>query len=246
MVAKLTISYDGSDFYGSQYLYKNGSPTHETVLNKIESVLVGMGIDSKISAAGRTDRGVHALAQVVSFEVPIFWQDSARLKKELVKKLIGSIDIKKVEILGDDFNARFSAKSRSYRYLISTKKISIFTKKYITFVERFDLVVAKEAIKIFEGTHDFFAFSKRGSDEKSTIRTIYKTSIYQHNDLIVLNFEANSFLRSQIRMMVGAIIEVANNQATLEDIKQQLIRQKTIFKNPANAGGLYLSKVKYF
>lgn len=244
MVAKITIAYDGAMFFGSQALNEDGVATHKTVASTIEELFEGMGINSKITFAGRTDRGVHALRQTISFEVPSYWQDATRLHKELVKKLPAYIEIKNVEIL-ENFNARFNAKKRTYRYIISTKKPSVFDYNYCEFCDNIDLDLMRSSIKQFVGTHDFRNFSKRGSNEKSTIRTIYSATIYKHLDLIVIKFVANSFLRGQVRLMVGALIEIGSKNKQLDLIAKQLKGEKISFKNSAKAGGLYLAKVDY-
>ncbi|MDR1911832.1 MAG: tRNA pseudouridine(38-40) synthase TruA [Helicobacteraceae bacterium] len=245
MKAKVTIAYDGSLFFGSQILREEGDATLPTVLSVFEEALKSIGVFSNVSHAGRTDRFVHSTGQVIGFEIPDFWRDAERLKNELDKKLYPKIHIKKVEIVGDDFHPRFSAKSRVYRYLISTERPPIFSARFITYAPRFDLLRAKEAIAKFVGTHNFYSFSKRGSGEKTTIRTIYSAKIYKHKNLFIARFEGDAFLRSQVRLMTAAILKIAAHKADIKDIDDQFARLHTKFREPAPANGLYLAKIKY-
>ncbi|MDR0746998.1 MAG: tRNA pseudouridine(38-40) synthase TruA [Helicobacteraceae bacterium] len=245
MWAKVTVAYDGSNFYGSQHLRRHNETIFPTVLSVFEGALRSMGIFSKAYCAGRTDRFVHANGQVIGFLLPDFWCGKDRLKNELDKKLYPLILIKKVEIMGDDFHPRFSARSRVYRYLITTERPPVFTARLITYAPFFDARKAKEAIELFEGTHDFYHFSKRGSDEKTTVRSIYKTALYAYKNIHIARFEGNGFLRSQVRMMMGAVLKVASNGAASKDINDQLNGEKVLFRSPAPPNGLYLCRVNY-
>ncbi|MDR2151611.1 MAG: tRNA pseudouridine(38-40) synthase TruA [Helicobacteraceae bacterium] len=245
MKAKVTIAYDGSLFFGSQYLRKNGESTLPTVLCAFGEALKSIGIISRISHAGRTDRFVHATGQVLAFIIPDFWRDDKRLKTELDKKLYPKILVRKVEIVSDDFDPRYSAKSRVYRYLIAQNRPSIFFERFITHAPRFDLPKAREAIKCFIGTKDFYHFSKRGSDEKTTIRAIYFADIRKFRGIYIAVFEGDAFLRSQVRMMMSAVIKIATNKAEINDISAQFEGRSTRFREPAPPNGLYLAKIRY-
>ncbi|MGE4295960.1 MAG: tRNA pseudouridine(38-40) synthase TruA [Campylobacterales bacterium] len=245
MQAKVTIAYDGSHFYGSQLLREKGDTTLPTVLSVFEEALKSMGIASAVSAAGRTDRFVHATGQVVGFEVPPFWQNADRLKSELDKKLWPQILIRRLELVDDGFHPRFCAQSRAYRYLITTDRPSVFATRYVTFAPVFDADRAALAIKAFEGQRDFYHFSKRGSDEKTTVRTLRKTALYRHKNLFVARFEGDAFLRSQIRLMMAAVLRVAARQAEVDDIAWQFSGERIRFRTPAPAAGLYLAQVRY-
>ncbi|HAC70867.1 MAG TPA: tRNA pseudouridine(38-40) synthase TruA, partial [Arcobacter skirrowii] len=88
-------------------------------------------------------------------------------------------------------------------------------------------------------------FHKTGSEKENTIREIFKTKFYKYRDIYVFNFTANSYLRSQIRLMVGFLLEINSKKLTIDDLRQQLNCEKNIFKTPIEPNGLYLSKVKY-
>jgi tRNA pseudouridine38-40 synthase len=124
MRVKITLSYDGSRFEG----FQKQNHTSNTVANKLYEVLESMGIEEKIVASGRTDKGVHATNQICHIDLPTYWKDLKYLQKHINSK-ISNIYIKKIEKTTDDFHARFSAKRRVYRYIISTKKEKPFFRK---------------------------------------------------------------------------------------------------------------------
>ncbi|MEA2017322.1 MAG: tRNA pseudouridine(38-40) synthase TruA [Campylobacterota bacterium] len=240
MKIKLTISYDGSDFYGSQI-----QPDQKTIQSRIEELFLTLNIDTKFDFSGRTDKGVHAFRQVVSCTIPMFWSDLNKLKEVLNRQLDGSIYIRQAVKIDDDFHARFSAKKREYRYLISKKQLTPFNYKYMAYYKDIDIKKIEETLKIFIGVHDFEYFSKKGSDPISTIREVYDIKFYEYKDMYVLNFKANSYLRSQIRMMVDFIMKISSGKLTIEDLINQLNKKELISWTLAPSNGLYLSKIMY-
>lgn len=236
MRCSLTIAYNGTRFLGSQ----QQKETSNTILGEFEKVLLQINIKSKIVASGRTDKGVHATGQVCHIDLPEFWNDLNKLKRVLNSMLPSSISVLKIKKESDDFHARYSAKKRVYRYVIKQANSNPFETDFITFMDSIDFKKIQKNIKIFIGEHDFKYFMKTGSDAKSTIREIYKSFAYKHRDYIILNFEANGFLRSQIRLMVTAILSLDKNKIT-----QQLECKKNYKIKPAPSNGLYLSKIKY-
>lgn len=232
----VTIAYDGTHFLGSQ----TQESSSNTIFGRVEEALKKVHIDSKTTPSGRTDRGVHATGQVFHIDLPEFWRDTNKLKTTLNRMLPPSIYIKKVKAVEDDFHARYSAKRRVYRYLIKEGESNPFENNFITFLEHVDFDMIEKNIKSFCGTYDFKHFMKSGSDIKSTIRTIYRAFAYKHKGFIILNFEANGFLRSQIRLMVGALLKLNE-----DEIKEQLLCKKNYKIKPAQSNGLYLSRIKY-
>jgi len=240
MVAKLTISYDGTRFYGSQI-----QPSKDTVHGRLQLALKTLGINSIINFSGRTDKDVHASMQVVSFTLPPYWNDKIKLKHKLVSFMPKSIKIHNLEILDYEFHARFSAKKRSYRYLISKKQLTAFNSSYMAYYEHINIDLINQACKLFIGIHDFEYFHKKGSEPASTIREIYDIKFYEYKDIYVFKFTANSYLRSQIRMMVYALLEISNGSISLDDLKKQIDKKKIFTKRLASPYGLYLSKIYY-
>ena len=240
MNLKFTLAYDGSLFQGSQK-----QPNGQTVEDKLLKAFKKINIETNIVLSGRTDKEVHATGQVFNCLIPDYWEDFFKLKEVLNKNLLSSIKILKISKVDENFHSRFHAKSRVYRYLITTKPTTPFNDKFITYVKNVDEELIKKAIKEFIGIYDFEYFHKTGSDKDITVREIFNTAFYKYKDIYVFKFTANSYLRSQIRLMVGFLLAINEKKLTIEDLKKQLRLEKNIFKTPIKANGLYLAKIKY-
>ena len=236
MNLKFVISYDGSLYQGSQK-----QPNGQTVEDKLLKAFKKINIETNIVLSGRTDKEVHATGQVFNCFVPDFWEDFFKLKEVLNRNLPSSIKILYISKVKDDFHSRFHAKKRVYRYLITSKQTNPFNTKFITYVKNID----EELLKKFIGVYDFKYFHKTGSDKDITVREIFDATFYKYKDIYVFRFEANSYLRSQIRLMVGFLIAINNKKLTIDDLKAQLRVEKNIFKTPIIPNGLYLAKIKY-
>ncbi len=240
MNVKFTISYDGSEYAGSQT-----QPNGLSVQDKLQDVFNSLNIDTKIILSGRTDKDVHATGQVFNAIIPSYWYNLKKLKDIMNRHLPISIKVHNLKEVDERFHSRFSAKKRVYRYLVTKKQVSVFNSKYISHCEDFNEEKIKEAIKLFEGVHDFEYFHKKGSDKDNTVREVFKTSFYKYKDFYVFKFTANSYLRSQIRLMVGFLLEVGKGELTKDDLLSQLKKEKYIYRKPASPYGLYLTKVIY-
>jgi tRNA pseudouridine38-40 synthase len=232
----LTIAYNGTDFLGSQQ--QKSSPN--TIIGNLKKALLKLGINSQIVASGRTDKGVHATGQVCHIDLPEFWDDVIKLKRVLNEMLPPSIQVKDVKEVDAKFHARYSAKKRVYRYIIKESKSNPFEDNFITFLDFVDFDTIQKNIKLYIGEHDFVNFMKTGSDTKNSIREVYKAFAYRHKSYIVLNFEANGFLRSQIRLMVGALLKL-----DAKELQDKLECKKNHKIKPAPSNGLYLARIKY-
>jgi len=240
MNVKFTISYDGSIYKGSQK-----QPDVITVEDKLLEAFKRINIDTSIVLSGRTDKEVHATGQVFNAILPDYWTDLKKLKKVLNHQLPSSIKVNHVNIVNDDFHSRFHAKKRVYRYLITTKQTTPFNDKYITYTPFINEEIIKKAIKVYIGTYDFKYFHKLGSDKDITVREVFDTCFYKYKDVYVCKFVANSYLRSQIRLMVAFLLKINEGKLSIEDLKAQLNQEKQILKTPASPNGLYLAKVTY-
>jgi len=232
----VTIAYDGTLFLGSQIQKE----TRNTIFGEINAVLSKIGISSKTVASGRTDKGVHATAQVFHVDLPPFWSDLKKLKSTLNEMLPTSILVKKIDVVDKELHARYSAKKRVYRYIIKKSNSNPFEANYVTFLKQVDFKNIQKNISAFMGEHDFKSFMKTGSEVTSTQRVIYKAFAYEYKNFIVLNFEANGFLRSQIRLMVAALLNF-----NIKEIEDKLNSKNDKKVKPAPANGLYLAKIKY-
>jgi len=236
MRCALTLSYNGTHFLGSQTQKQSSN----TILGNLESTLKALNINFKVIASGRTDKGVHATGQVCHIDLPSFWTDLDKLKKSLNDMLPKALHVEHIKEVSDEFHARYSAKRRVYRYIIKEGISNPFTDDFISYLNNVDFFKIQKNIKLFIGEFDFKYFMKTGSDVGSTCREVYKAFAYKHKGYIVLNFEANGFLRSQIRLMVGALLNLEE-----DEIKQQLKCEKKHKVKPAKCNGLYLAKIKY-
>ncbi|MBN2816020.1 MAG: tRNA pseudouridine(38-40) synthase TruA [Campylobacterales bacterium] len=231
-----TLAYDGTHYFGSQIQ----AETPHTIFGVFEKVLLELGIDFRVVASGRTDKGVHATGQVCHFDLPKHWSDLFKLKRALNHKLPNSIKVIKLQRVAEDFHARYSATKRSYRYIIKVGESNPFQTDYITFVKELNFTLLHEKMPLFVGEHDFEYFMKTGSEIQSTQRVIYKSFAYRYKGFIILHFQANGFLRSQIRMMVAALLQLSQ-----EEIKEKLSKKKDYKIKPAPSNGLYLAKISY-
>ena len=241
----IKIEYEGTNFVGWQS-QKNGKSIQDSIEKALKKVL---GTKIRITGAGRTDKGVHAYYQVANFklkkkiyEKKIFL-DSVNFF--LKKKLISILDIKKKE---EDFNARFSAKLRTYEYLIINRQgtLSIYKDRAWHVKKRIDLNLMKKGAKLLEGTHDFSTFRAASCSAKSPLRKIHPIKIKKVNEVIKIRISSKSFLQNQVRSMVGCLHYLSTYKWSYNDFKKAFKSKKRInCAPPAPACGLYLFKIKY-
>jgi tRNA pseudouridine38-40 synthase len=241
MRVKAVIAYDGSAFYG----FQRQTSTPLTVTRAIEEALKGLQIDTSIVGSGRTDRGVHATGQVIHFDLPYFWRDLEKLRHILNRRL-DHIFFRKITAVSETFHARFHATKRLYRYIFKTTPLCLFERNYLSsYQEGFDTEKLKDALQLFVGEHDFRYFHKRGSDIHTTVRTVYRADYYSYKGLHIIRFEANGFLRSQVRMMVDAAMLCAQGALTRETLREQIDANTQVTTRLAPPEGLYLAKIYY-
>jgi tRNA pseudouridine38-40 synthase len=240
MRVKAVISYDGSQYQG----FQKQRSTKTTISTAIEEALSSLQIHSPIVGSGRTDAGVHATGQVIHFDLPGFWNDLEKLKLNLNRKLT-DISFKHISLVPNDFHARFSAKKRVYRYVFKTQKPSVFEQKYVSYYQEFNPELLIKALKTFEGKHDFNFFHKTGTVTHTTVREIYRTDYVERNGYHFIYFQANGFLRSQVRMMVDAAMLCARGDMSEIELQEQLNCQQKHTTKLAPPEGLYLAKIIY-
>ena len=240
MRVAFNISYDGSKFHG----YAK-QPNTLTVFSSFHSALKSVGIFEESTCAGRTDRGVHALNQIIAMDIHRRWETKLNTLKRILNQKLNYIQIKNINIVANDFNPRFDAKYRIYRYIISTKPKNAFLYNYISFVDNFDAKTLKQNTPIFKGKHNFKYFQKTGTENVGSHREIYEAKFYTHKDKGVFLFKANGFLRSQIRFMVGFLLEISNKNLTKAQLIEQLQVKKRHCSKLAVANGLYLLHMRY-
>lgn len=238
---KLTFAYNGASFMG----FQSQKTTDNTVVGTLIKALERLQIPSIPIGSGRTDRGVHATNQVAHLDLPYFWNDHQRLLEMLNLQLPSSIRIKRIEPVEESFHARYSAKKRVYRYIIKEGHSNPFETDFITFVPRLNRQAIIDSIGAFVGEHDFELFKKTGSDVTHYVRTIYRAYAYSHRGYFVLCFEANGFLRSQIRMMASFLLQISEGSLSKEQLIEQLDKGIKHSTNLAPHNGLYLTRIKY-
>jgi len=238
---KLTIEYDGTNYYGWQS-QKNLKTIQETIQNALKKILQH---DIKLNGAGRTDRGVHALAQIANFKTHSAIGLS-KLKKALNSLLPADIVVKKIKEVNFAFHSRFSSKSKVYQYIILNQKYpSAFLKDKVYFYPYpLDLQLMKKAARFLKGKHDFRSFQIADKVKRNSIRTIKDIRIQKKKNIIYINIEADGFLRGMARSIVGTLIEIGRGKPL--DIKKILKAKNRKTAGPtAPACGLYLVKVSY-
>ena len=240
---KLTLEYDGAEFYGFQ-VQKN----RRTVQSELELALKKLLQKKiKVTASGRTDSGVHAEAQVVHFKT----ENKLALDKilrGLNHYLPEDLAVTRIRQAPASFHAQYSAKRKTYEYRIFNSPVRSPLKRVRTFFVPYplDLSKMKQAAQLLRGKHDFRAFEASGSRRKSAVRTIRKFDVIKIENDITITIEANGFLYNMVRSLVGTLIEVGRNRMELSDLKAVLVSQNRSQIGPtAPAQGLILKQVSY-
>ncbi len=235
----MKISYDGSKFYGFQRLNDL-----RTVQKELEQALTKINKkEVLIKGAGRTDRGVHALDQGISFDLGIEIEPE-RLKKAINSLIKPDVYCRECVQVDSEFHARFSVKKKIYRYKVNIGEFDPLKSDYYYQPEfKLNLEKMQEVANLFLGIHDFKNFVS--GERENTQCIIYKIDFEKNKDNLEIVFEGKSFYRYMVRNLVGAMIEVGRGKIDIVDVKRVLDLQinKTLFTAPAN--GLYLEKVIY-
>jgi tRNA pseudouridine38-40 synthase len=242
---KMIVAYDGKGFSGWQ------SQSHRnTIQDHIERAFERIGGQPvRIYGAGRTDAGVHALAQCVHVDLTDERFAAARWTEALNALLPPAIRVLRCRYVSNDFHARLSAKGKLYRYRIWAGAV-LPTFEYGRawhVASPLDLEALKTADKHFIGTHDFAGFAaNRGKREKSTIRTIYYVRVRQNGPSITVDFDGDGFLYKMIRLIVGSLVRCALGKLRVEDLTERLgSAQAGTPRLAAPAQGLFLVHVRY-
>lgn len=241
MTFRIDLSYDGRNFHGSQRQTK-----HRTVQAEIERALKKLYLEPiTLHLSGRTDAGVHAIRQVGHFKTKqVIPEDKALFAlNNLMPSDIKLLALKWTE---DDFHARYSAKEKTYRYVISFTD-DVFQRPYETFLDKtLDLTAVDRAIQQLIGEHDFYAFSNRRQGERSTIRTLHEISYETKADKLIFRFRGDGFLYKMVRILMQYLIEVGQGAIDPAKTKDILLsHSKEFTRKVAPAQGLYLEGIQY-
>ena len=240
---KITIEYDGTNFVGWQR-QENGVSVQQLVEEAIEKLTNNKTI---IFGAGRTDAGVHAKGQTASFEL------EKSIDTDIIRDGLNHylrphpIAILSTENVNLDFNARFSAKLRWYKYKISNRRSPLTLDKNRAWCIHKNINIEKsiDQSKFFIGKHNLSAFRSINCQSKNPIKSIDSIEIKKNNDEIIFLISAKSFLHSQVRIMVGTLVDIGLNKIS-KSISEIIALEKREFAGvTAPACGLYLTKVDY-
>jgi tRNA pseudouridine38-40 synthase len=253
---KLIVAYDGAAFAGWQ-----SQTHHNTVQDNLERVFRKItGKTTRVHGAGRTDAGVHALAQCAHVDLSDRRLLAARWTAALNSVLPPTIRILRCQYVGQEFHARFSAKGKVYRYRIWSGPIlpPVEFKRAWHIPAKLDFDVLKSAAAQFVGRHDFAAFaanrgksanrtdSSRGEPETSAIRTIQSAVVRRKGPCLTIEFDGDGFLYKMVRLMVGSMTRAALRKVTVDDIAMQLRSGRADgARFAAPAEGLFLVRVWY-
>ncbi len=242
------VAYDGTAFFGYQIQINQES---RTVQGEIEKALERIFKEPvETYGAGRTDTGVHATGQVVTFRVKYDTMYDGDVKNALNANLPNDIYVSEVKTVEDNFNPRFGATRRIYHYFIqNTVEPDIFSRnKYWWFPYSLDIEAMRKGAAYMEGVHDFTTFMKRTKGvDKDPVRVIYRVRIFElKRKLILVRVEGHSYLRRMVRNIVGALVRVGTKQWEPEMIKQVIaMRDRSSSSTCAPPDGLYLYSVEF-
>lgn len=242
----ITVSYDGTAFSGYQK-----QPKMRTIQGELEKVLkeISGGKKIEVHASGRTDAGVHALAQKIHFDLDMNITPE-KLSKGLNSLLPEDIFVRKVEEVKEDFHARFSAIGKEYIYILNMGEYNPLERNYVyQYNKKLDVVEMERTMKYLEGTHNFKSFTKTDEEKDDYIRTISQTNLIRDTkdiNKITLVFVGTGFLRYMVRNIVGTLIMVGEGKLRSEDIIEILSKEdRRAAGKTADSEGLYLKNVFY-
>jgi len=238
---RIDLAYDGTDFHG--YGRQNNV---RTVQGDLETALFRVTGEVKTAVAGRTDAGVHAVAQVVSFfvETPL---DTDRLQRSLNAQLGPEIAANAVTEVGDRFHARFSAIERRYRYRISNRPVlDPLTARMAWHVpEPLDVGAMDEAVEAFVGVHDFASLCRKAPG-RTTVREVLDACWIRSGDVLELSIGAIAFCHQMVRSIVTVSVDVGKGRSRPEDVAAILAaRSREAIRGLAPPHGLTLTAVGY-
>ncbi len=226
---KAIIAYDGTNFNGFQK-----QPNGRTVQEEVEKTLQKManGKEITVFGSGRTDAGVHAIGQVIHFDYPEE-RPLERMRFALDTQSPEDIAVRQVEIVSEEFHARYLVKEKTYQFRVDIgKPRSPFRRHYASYYPYpLDLGKIQRALPDLLGTHDFTSFCASGSSIEDKVRTIYeaKMEVNETKDELLFTFRGNGFLYKMIRILVGTLLKIGNGRLP-EDSIPAIIAKKIVMQ----------------
>jgi tRNA pseudouridine38-40 synthase len=242
---KIVVAYDGARFAGWQ------SQSHgNTIQDHLEHALSELtGKPLRVHGAGRTDTGVHALAQCAHFDLPVRRYEPKRLLDAINGLLPAEIRVMRCAYVSDNFHARYSASGKLYRYRLWVDDVlpPFELNRAWHLRSGVDVACLRLATARFVGKHDFAAFSgNRSKAEDDTVRTICSARVLQKGPLVIVEFSGDGFLYKMVRLLIGAAVQCAQEKIALSDIDKRLASSSgTGPRLAAPAAGLFLVRVRY-
>ena len=243
---KAIIAYDGTHFHGFQI-----QPDRRTVQEELEKTLARMNNGQAVTVfgSGRTDAGVHALGQVIHFDYPET-RVLEKMRFGLDTQTSEDIAVRSVEIVPDDFHARYHVIEKTYQFKVDIgKPRSPFRRFYASyFPYPIDLAKIQRALPDLLGTHDFTSFCASGSSVEDKVRTIREASVAvnETGDELTFTFRGDGFLYKMIRILVGTLLKMGNGRMDETSIPAIIAAKDRNLAGPtAHPEGLYLAEVKY-
>ena len=241
---RAVLQYEGTRYQG----WQKQISTENTIQGKLEQLLTRMaGEEVEVNSSGRTDAGVHAYGQVISFSCDTN-REPEEIRDYMNQYLPEDIGVLSVVIAGERFHARLNATGKIYRYRVWNSHVpNVFERRYMFQVpEALDLNAIKTGISYLEGKHDFKAFTAKKNTKKSTVRTIYEIKMEPKGEELVFTFYGDGFLYHMVRILMGTLLEIGQHRRTPESILEAFEsgeRVKAGFLAPAQ--GLALMQVFY-
>lgn len=237
-----TISYKGTNYSGWQ------KQDNAVSIQEIIETAVFRALKQKVDliASGRTDAGVHAIRQYANAKID--FPKIEKLPNAINPYLPDDIKIIEAKPVADDFNARFSAKRKTYLYKLNVSEFEnpIYFDFQTTISQNLDLNKMQEAIKYIQGEHNFKSFCSSKTQTKDFVRTIFDIQIHKQNNNYEFYITGNGFLYNMVRIIVGVLIDVGTKKITPQDVKTILNNQDRKYAGKTMpAKGLYLYDVKY-
>ncbi len=243
MKIAIGIEYEGSGFHGWQ-----SQPSGDTVQDHLERALASIaGEPVRLAAAGRTDAGVHALAQVAHFETAAVRPESAWVRG-INTLLAQAVAVQWAMPVADDFHARYSAISRTYRYVLYNHPVrpALHHGRVGWFHPRLDADAMRAALAHLAGEHDFSAFRSSECQAKSPVRTLRSWVLVQRGAFLHFEFTANGFLHHMVRNIVGCLVYVGKGKYPPDWLAEVLASRDRHQAAPTfPPDGLYLAAVEY-
>ena len=240
---KLTISYDGSRYYGWEH-----QPGKDTIQGKLESVISKLtGTETEVIGAGRTDAGVHAKGMVANAVITTDMSEQL-LKEQINRYLPDDISVTDLKIAAERFHARYKAVGKTYRYTCYYgENKPVFDRKYLYRLDQEpDLEKMIKAAGYLTGEHDYASFCSNPKMKKSTVRIVDKIEIKKKSGYITFTYHGTGFLQHMVRIMTGTLLEVGYGKRTPESIPALIdAKDRKLAGFTAPAQGLCLISVDY-